>query len=514
MDDLPKPPDFSHVTDPVAKALLEQMQSMVVMLHQMIKQQSDAIEQQTSMLKQVLAENAELKRALFGRKSERMPPMDREVNKRRKGKGTKGDAEQHQKAAQKKRKRNAKAKKKLPTEKVEHDVDDDHACPLCGGKKLRDLGEGELSYEYEYIPPQFIRREHVRKKKACTCNGCVITADGPRRVSEGVQYGPGFHAQVVVAKLCDSLPLYRQAKQFQRVGVPMNRSTLCDLFHRCAELLSPLHRRMLGHIKSSPYVNADETSIRVLAPEETRRGFIWTFIADKMAAYVFSPNRSGQTPDKILGTSKGYLQVDGFTGYNHVCVPQSRTRVGCLAHARRYFWKALETAPDDARWVLDKIVELYQVEYMAAEQGFVGTTKHLALRKMCSAPLMDEVKLYLEQERPEHLPEGPMGRAITYATNQWETLTAFLADANISLDNNISERQLRIIALGRKNFLFLGNNAAGENLAVLQTLVSSCELSGVNPWAYLSDVLIRIQTHPVSDIDDLLPHNWQPPDSS
>ena len=174
----------------------------------------------------------------------------------------------------------------------------------------------------------------------------------------------------------------------------------------------------------------------------------------------------------------------------------------------------MKLAVHQCRWVLDKIVELYQVEYMAAEQGFVGTAKHLALRKMCSAPLMDEVKLYLEQERPEHLPEGPMGRAITYAFNQWETLTAFLADANISLDNNISERQLRIIALGRKNFLFLGNDAAGENLAVLQTLVSSCELSGVNPWAYLSDVLIRIQTHKASDIDDLLPHNWQPPDSS
>lgn len=511
MDDLPAPPDFSHVTDPVARALLEQMQSMVVMLHQMLKQQADALEQQTSMLKQVLAENAELKRALFGRKSERMAPMDQELKKRR---NDKGDSQKRKKAAQKKRERNAKAKKKLPTKKVVHDVEDGQACPNCGGTKLRDLGEGEVSYEYEYIPPQFIRHKHVRKKKACTCNGCVITAPGPRRVSEGVQYGPGFHAQVVVAKLCDSLPLYRQAKQLQRVGVPMSRSTLCDLFHRCAELLSPLHRRMLGHIKSAPYVNADETSIRVLAPEVTRRGFIWTFIADEMAAYVFSANRSGQTPDKILGSSKGFLQVDGFTGYNNVCVPKSRTRVGCLAHARRYFWKALETEPQDARWVLDKIVQLYQVEYEAAAQGFLGTDKHLVLRKTCSAPLMDELKLYLEQERPGYLPEGPMGKAITYATNQWETLTAFLADANISLDNNISERQLRIIALGRKNFLFLGNDEAGDHLAVLQTLVSSCELNGVNPWAYLSDVLIRIQTHPASDIDDLLPHNWKHLDSS
>ena len=497
--------DFSHVTDPTARMLLEQMRAMLEPLQQ-------ALEHQASIIEKLSAENAELKRMLFGKKSERMPPISRELNRRRKG----IDPDRSRQESQKKRQRNAKKKKELPTEDVDHEVDEgDLVCPHCGGTCFRDLGEGEVSYEYEYVPGRFVRRRHIRHKKSCLCGSYIITAPGPLRVTEGTQYGPAFHAQVVVAKLADSLPLYRQAKQLQRHGLPICRSTLGDLFHRTGQLLEPLRDRMLELIKQQPYVNADETPIQVLAPEKTRRSYIWTFIGAQMAAYVYSPNRSGETPQSVLSDSQGFLQVDGYSGYNNVCVPDKRTRVGCWAHLRRYFWRAQTTAPRESEWILNKITELYTVEYLAAEKGILGTKKHLALRKMCSAPLIEELELYIEDEKAEHLPEGPMGKAITYATNNWKSLIHFLDDPQISLDNNLSERLLRIIALGRKNFLFLGNDEAGDHLAVLQSLVSSCELNGVNPFDYLKDVLIRIaQGHPQNCIDELLPHSWAAIDSS
>jgi len=510
-----KPPDFSSVTDPTARAMLQQMAAMLDPLERMVAQLQQTLEQQAATNEKLQAENAELRRLLFGRKSERLPPIHKEVQRRRGNKAS-GDADKRRAEGQKKRKRKRKAKKKLPTEQVVHDVpEEDQVCPHCGGSQYQDLGQGESSDEYEWVPGHFVRRRHVRRKKACRCGQHILTAPGPVRVTEGTQYGPGLHAQVVVAKLCDSLPLYRQAKQMARVGLPINRSTLCDLYHRCGKLLRPLHDRMLEQVKQAAYVNADETPIQVLAPEKTRRAYIWTFTGGELVTYVYSPSRSGQTPKSVLADTRGFLQVDGYSGYNQVCVPDGRTRVGCLAHVRRYFFRALDTAPTEARWFLDRIADLYAIEYEAAERGILGTDKHLALRRLCSAPLMEEIELYLEDEKGQHLPEGPMNAAIKYADNNWESLTHFLQDPRLSLDNNLSERLLRIIALGRKNFLFLGNDDSGEDMAVLQSLVSTCELCGQNPFEYLRDILIRVaEGHPNSRIDDLLPHNWQPPDSS
>lgn len=509
-----QPVDLSGVTDPAARAMLEHMAAMVQQLRASIEPLQATIAQLTATIEQLRQENAELKRLLFGKKSERMPRIADELRRRRTKDGVDPDASRKQAKAKDKRKRTAQAKKELPTEDVLHEVrPEQEVCPHCGGTRFVDLGQGEVTYEYEWVPGHLVRRRHTQRKKACRCGAHVITAPGPVRVTEGTQYGPGLHAQVVVAKLCDSLPLYRQAKQMQRVGLPASRSTLCDLFHRSAHKLSPLHQRMLELVRDDPYVNADETPIQVLAPGtgKTRRAYIWTFISAQVVAYVYSPSRSGQTPVQVLGGSTGFLQVDAYSGYNAVCVPDGRTRVGCMAHARRYMYRALEVAPVEARWMLDRIADLYAVEYAAAVRGILGSKKHLALRKLCSAPVMDEVLLYVEQDKDQHLPKGPMGQALTYLDNNKESLEHFLTDPKLSLDNNISEGQLRIMALGRKNFLFLGNDVAGEHLAVLQSLASSCQLHGVNPLEYFKDVLIRVAGgHPQSRLDELLPHNWSP----
>lgn len=478
-----------------------------------------AVHASNQELKQLLsqrdAELAELRRVVFGQKSERTEPVDRQVRARKK-QTAEGRAAALAQARQRRRE-NAQAKQtNLESEDVHHPVPAELlCCPICGGTKFEELGKGEISDEYEYVPAKLKRKRHIRQKMACCgCHQHIVTAEGPVRVAEKVQYGPGFHAHVAVSKCSDSIPLTRQAKQLRRAGVVICRSTLCDIFQRDATLLRPLYRRMLALIALSLYVNADETPLSVLdkakKQKKTRKAYMWTFIIEQVVVYVYSPSRSGQTPLAVLGESQGYLQVDDYSGYNQVTKPERRVRIGCWSHLRRYFWKALDDSPEESKHLLDEVVLLYEVEYDALEQGVLGTEVHLAMRKARSAPIVARIKQWLDTQQPLHAPKSKLGKAIGYALSNWTEMTRFLEDAKIKLDNNISERQLRILALGRKNFLFLGNDEAGESLAILQSLISSCELNKVDPQQYLTDVLIRIQSHPQARIDELLPQNWQP----
>ena len=384
-------------------------------------------------------------------------------------------------------------------------------CPHCGGTEYTQIGKGETSEEYEYIPAKFVRRVHLRQKMACKCGCHVVTAAPPVRVSECVKYGPAFHAHVAVSKCADSIPLHRQARQLTRIGIPTCRSTLCDIFHRSASLLAPISRRIFKKIKESEYINADETRIGV---QDGTTAYVWNFSTEKYVGYVFNQSRSGETPKYILGDSTGFLQVDQYSGYNQVTTPGKRSRVGCLAHMRRKFFEAKDVAPKDCKWMMEQIRDLYIVEYDAAEADILGSDQHLAMRKARSKLIMNDIKQWIDENENRWGPKNKMGRAVRYALNNWDTLMMFLENPKLQLDNNLAERELRIIALGRKNFLFVGHEEAGENLAVLQTLISTCMYLKINPLEYLTDVLIRIQTHPVSEIDDLLPDRWQPPDGS
>ena len=200
----------------------------------------------------------------------------------------------------------------------------------------------------------------------------------------------------------------------------------------------------------------------------------------RLIAYVFSRSRSGDTPVEVLGETKGKLVADAYSGYNKVTTPSGRERAGCLAHLRRRFFDAQSAAPDAAKRAMDFILDVYRVERAALDADLLGTPEHLEMRQTKNA------------------------------LGNWDALTLFLTDAHLPIDNNASERALRVAALGRKNFLFVGTDEAGENLAGLYSLIGTCEVNGVNPVAYLADVLLRVQTHPASRIDELLPHNWAP----
>lgn len=459
----------------------------------------DEAERLSAELDEVRRKIAALERRVFGKSSERrkVPPVDRQLRKER---------PVDREASKKKRADNAAQKANLPTELVEHRVpEDQRSCSACGTEALKTVGNGKESVEYEYVPAYFRRRIHRRETLACDRCNHIITAPAPVRVTDKTCYGPGFVAHLIVAKCCDSSPIHRLEKQYAREGVPIARSTMNDLLHRGAELLSPLALRVLAIIAAADVVRADETSHRLQTSE--KRAYIWTFTDGELIAYRFSADRSGQTPAKVLGGTQGTLVVDAYTGYNHVTKVGGRKRAGCMAHARRKFHEALATAPE-AQTALDMILAVYRVEHDALADGVVRTEEHLAMRQARTLPVLQEMKTWLEQQKPLFPPKGPMGKAISYALNNWQALTRFLDDVNIPVDNNASERALRVIALGRKNFLFFGHEQAGENIAGLYTLVASCEAVGVNPVEYLTDVLIRIQDHPADRIDELLPHRW------
>lgn len=453
----------------------------------------DEAEELRERLDRLSGEVDALKRAVFGKKSEKMPPMSREA-------GRKPSREE----TTKKRADRADIKAKLVTDDVEHKVPEDkRTCTACASE-AKPAGIKE-SIEIEWVPGLFRRRRHLRETLACSCGQYIVTADAPVRVFDRTQYGPGFVAHLVVQKCADSIPLYRLEKQFARTGIPVSRSTMTDLFHRAGALVTPLVDRLAVLIRESDIVLADETSHRMQSTK--KKPYLWTFIGGNLVLYRFAADRSGKTPESVLGDSKGILLVDAYSGYNAVTTPEGRTRAGCLAHARRKFFDASTLCPD-AAFALDVIRQVYIIEREAKDASIIGTTEHLALRQSRTAALMEQFGGWLADQMPQHLPQGPMGKAIRYATDNWRELTRFLGNPKIPPDNNRSEAALRVAALGRKNFLFVGHEQAGQNLANLYSLVATCEANGVEPTAYLADVLMRLSSHPAGRIDELLPQNW------
>jgi transposase len=440
-------------------------------------------------------------RRLLGPKSERMPSIEESLS---------GERPTNPAIAWERRRENAALKEKLEVIRTFHKVaPEKRRCPKCGRENLKPLGEGRKTTVFEHVPEQFIRHEHVQEVLTCPCGDYVVTAEAPPKVVDKGRYGESFLAHLVTAKCADSIPIYRLEKEYQRIGIPIKRSTMNEQFHRVAEQTSPLSDRELAIVASSDIVHADETSVKVVDQGKCRNGFVWTFRSGRVIAYRFAPSRSGETPKAILGGSKGTLVVDAYSGYNAVEEVSSRERAACHAHVRRYFFDALPTAPE-AKQALDFILDLYRVEHEVLEERIAGTPAHLALRRDKSAPIRERFKVWLEAEKARHLPKGPMGTAIQYTLNNWEELGRFLTDARIPLDNNCAESALRRVALGRKNYLFVGNDKAGRNIAGLYSLVATCEAHEINPVAYLTDVLVRLPTHPMSRLDELLPQNWKP----
>jgi len=521
--------------EPASRLIVQMMRTTFDELRKQIEELQKKVEELQQERNDLKAQVDKYRQMLFGPSSEKMPPIQSEVRRvveeeelfgnddasndmspeETEDSSTQEKREtRRRKAGRKKseeaRKKNRLAKKKLPVVHQKVLVTPDQLPQGYSFDDFRDIGDGETIRRLEHVKEHLVLVEYSIQRLASKDGDHLITATSPTSVIEGGAYGPGVYAHTVVSKCVDSLPLYRISAIFARSGYRIARSTLCGLFHRAADLLKPIADRLLKIACSDPYLAADETRIPIQQPGACRTGWIWTFVSKDVIAYAFTEQREGRLPEDLLEGTSGFLQVDAAAIYDSSCKDQQRTRAGCLAHGRRYFFEARHERPDEATQILDLIIQIYIVEYQAAEQNILGTDAHLHLRQTVSLDLLNKIKELVDKEHPNNAPKSLMGKATTYFRNQYPTFEVLMTDPKLRLDNNLSENALRIIALGRKVFLFVGHDVAAQHLAILQTIMSTCRIHDVNPYEYVKDVLIRIQHHPMSKLDELLPQNWQP----
>jgi transposase len=402
--------------------------------------------------------------------------------------------------------------KHLPRERLEyHPPQEALVCPGCGQPKER-MGE-EITEQLDYVPASFLVRQHVRVKYACKkCQEGVVIADLPARPIERGRPGEGLLAHVLTSKYCDHLPLHRQEVIFRRHGVEMARSTLCDWVREGATLLTPVVQEMHRQILVAPKIHTDDTPVtaRNGSGKEKHKGFLWAYIdPDNNVVFDYTSGHSREGPLRFLGDYAGYVQADAYNGYDALFAKGRATEVACWAHTRRKFFDAQDSDPAHAAEVLVLIGDLYQIEAQAKEKN-LGREQIQALRQKESRPILGVIEKRIASWGPQVLPKSPIGQAIAYAQGQWQALNRYLDDGVLDIDNNLAERTLRMVAIGRKNWLFVGHDNGGHRAAIIYSLVASCKLCAIDPFAYLRDVLERISTHPASRIAELLPRNWKP----
>jgi transposase len=409
-------------------------------------------------------------------------------------------------------------------------LDPGERCPDCGGA-LRLLDE-DVAEILELVAAQLKVIETARLKKSCRqCERIVQPAAPTRPIARGMA-GPGLLAHILVAKYDDHLPLYRQGEIFARHGADIPRSTLIDWCGQAIAVLRPLIERIRANVMGSDRLHADDTPIPVLDPsvrqtrgkaKAVKEGRIWVYVRDDRpwsgsdppaAVYAFSPDRKGEHPQRHLADFTGILQADAYGGFAKLYEARAmdaKPRVreaACWAHLRRDFydvWKA--TGSPIARDALERIGRVYDIEREIVGQP---AERRREVRRNRSRPLVHAFRTWCEAQLGRLPAKGELAKALRYALKRWDAFTLFLEDGRVAIDNNPAERAIRPVAIGRKNWLFAGSDAGGETLADAMTIIETAKLSGLNPEAYLADVLARINDHIVTRLDELLPWNWTP----
>ena len=387
-------------------------------------------------------------------------------------------------------------------------------CPECGGELCK-LSE-DVSEMVEYVPDSFKVIRHVRPKLSCQRCDRIVQAPAPSRpIARGLA-GPGLLAHVLVSKYADHLPLYRQCEIYERQGMELERSTLADWVGGASALLEPLVEALRRYVMAAGKLHADETRVPVLAPGmgKTKTGRLWTYVRDNRPAgdaaapaawYAYSADRGGQHPEQHLRTFRGALQADAYAGFDQLYKDGRIQEVACWAHVRRKFYD-LEQAHHSplAREALERIGALYAIE---AEIRGRPPEERQQVRQARARPLLQSLHDWFEVSLTKLSRKSDTTAAIRYALKLWPALTRYCDDGRLEIDNNAAERALRAVTLGRKNYLFAGSDAGGERAAVIYSLIATAKLNGLDPEAYLREVLNRIADHPINRIEELLPWN-------
>ena len=390
---------------------------------------------------------------------------------------------------------------------------------VCGcGQPLQRIGE-EVAETLEMVPSRFWVRRRIRGKWACRCCERLEMAPVPAAAIDKSIAGTSVLANVIVAKYVDHVPLHRQESIYARMGVAIPRSTQAGWVGQIDVRIEPLVQRLGQWVVGAGALQADETTVPVLAPGtgRTTTGYLWAYRtqpSDTVQAvlYDFSMNRAREHPKRVLAGFAGTLQVDGYSGYRDVLAGPNVIEAGCLAHARRKFVDVFKaTASPTAQEAIVRIAEVYRIEHEIDALGEeVTILDRQRLRQEKSRPLMDAFHAWLTLCQARASPRSALAQALQYSLNRWTALCRFLDDGRLPLDTNAVENTMRPVALGRRNWTFAGSEAGGRRAANLYSLLITAKLNGHEPLAYLTDVLNRLPTTLMRDIDALLPWNWQP----
>jgi len=410
----------------------------------------------------------------------------------------------------------------LPREVVTHDPP--CTCPGCGGTVFSRVGQDEREV-LEYVPSSFKVIRHVRPKLSCRACESIVQEPMPALPIERGRPGPGLIAHTLVSKYCDHLPLHRQSVIYARQGVELDRSTLADWVGQAVFLLLPLAEKIGMHVKAGAVLHADDTTVPVLAPGlgKTRTGRLWVAVRDERswgstappaAFYRYSADRKGIHAQALLGTCLGFLHADGYAGFDQLYKPKTPggdpplVEVACWSHARRKFYDVHHaTTSPIALDALQRIAALFAIE--ASIQGR-APERRAAARREHAQPLLDQLRVFLDASLARVSGKSALAGAIRYTLTRWAALSRYVADGRLEMSNNAAERAMRSLALGRKNWMFCGSDAGGQRAACIYTIAETAKMHGLNPQAYLADILGRIADHPSRQLDALLPWNWTP----
>ena len=488
----------------------------------------------TLMIEKLKMQLAILRRARFGRSSEK---LDRDIEQLELliGDMEESDAERHAResmtssatqpsapATAKKPSVRAPLPEHLPLETIVHEAP--CVCPTCGGTRFGRIGDEERDV-LEYVASHFKRVRHVRPKMSCRACETIVQAPMPTLPIERGRPGPALLAHVIVSKYCDHLPLHRQSDIYAREGVEIDRSVMAGWVGHMAALLEPLGERIARHVRAGQAIHADDTTVPVLDPGRgrTKTGRLWTAVRDERpwgspsppaAFYLYSPDRKAERAHALLKDCRGYLHADGYAGFGDLYEVDPQTgasapliEVACWAHARRKIYDVhVETKSPAAAQALEIIALLF-----AIETGIRGKppAERAAARREHATPILDELRAFLDATLTKISGKSDFAKAIRYATSRWTALTRYIDDGRLEMSNNAAERAIRPLTLGRKNYLFAGSDEGGRRAAIMYTLIETARFNDVDPEAWLADVIGRIADHPISRLDELLPWKWR-----
>jgi transposase len=536
-----------------------------VVLQHMIRELLATLKDRTRELDGVQHRLDQLLRHMFGQRSERINPAQpslfdglfpssEDANSQASEAGAE-EAETSEAAPRPKKKGHGRKPlpKNLKRERKVHELSEtEKQCPCCQKPRVV-IGE-ETSEQLDYEPASLFVWEHVRLTYACVdCLAKVIaeptaeplvarpalgeplpvgstleswlpadigrapgamlirTAPMPAQpIGKGLP-GPGLLAYVITSKYVDHLPLYRLESIFGRQGVELSRSTMSDWMAAAAALFKPLVELMTQRVLQSKVIHNDDTPVPVQDPGtgKTKTGRLWVSVGDAAnpnTVFNYTPNRSRDGPDEFFKNYKGHLQVDAYSAYEGLFLSGDIIEVACWAHARRKFFDAKTTDDPRSHEMLGMIRGLYAVEDKVA--AIEEDAAKASYRQQHAKPLLDAIEKWLKDHKDQVLPKSPMGEAIGYALNNWQALNRYIELGYLSIDNNVAERAMRAIAIGRKNWLFAGSDAGGHTAAVLYSIVATCKRHGIDPWQYLRDALTRLPTLPPDRLSELLPDVW------